>query len=509
MADPGAAAPPVAVLPAPGGLAPSVLPDAPFGDEPGSLSSWILVETTDETNAEVHDYINRVQQRYTDIPDPIAHPNEYEDGLQGLMEDVLGSVDFAGFLQVSTLGDGMASVQAVSNFARYSAGLGSSRAMSGRVVGFLGEMVDDQLPPLILVPRITSTLKHLLTPSPVQVPTRDQILAHAALPAPATLLPGLAANAPEVDFCRLTALPTAWVPFFMEAKPPIEAWRTMTQLVATLDTEAMRDAAEYLVDWCAAACVRSGHGQNQRLLSQLNSPWESPAAPDRKVLSWAKRRLAPFRSVPEAAQMPMMPPPDPALWGAGLAATSNAAAKQYSELEHTKIRLMCSLTEEQYDTMRPPVYSQMLSEGRTMAKVDALLHQCLAPNYDADVPVHIFVTQDMVRDLKDLRFGRNSDFSFETCHRGISPFAVVAVSQEAASHRKRAQERARRATLLTPGDVESLESRPGLCPHDYAGMMRLLAAYLWFLTVMSGTQCSHYLEVKEVRRILCKYVAVF
>jgi hypothetical protein len=68
-----------------------------------------------------------------------------------------------------------------------------------------------------------------------------------------------------------------------------------------------------------------------------------------------------------------------------------------------------------------------------MAKVDSVLHQCLALDYDADVPVHIFVTQDMVRDLKDLRFGWNQDLSFETCHRGVSPFAVVAVSQENAA----------------------------------------------------------------------------
>jgi hypothetical protein len=98
-----------------------------------------------------------------------------------------------------------------------------------------------------------------------------------------------------------------------------------------------------------------------------------------------------------------------------------------------------------------------------MSTVDSLLHQCLAPDYD-EVPVHIFVTQDMVCDLKDLRFGWNQDFSFATCHHGISPFAVVAVSQETASHQKRVQEQVQRATLLTRDKVESLETSPGLCP---------------------------------------------
>jgi hypothetical protein len=95
--------------------------------------------------------------------------------------------------------------------------------------------------------------------------------------------------------------------------------------------------------------------------------------------------------------------PDPAaMWGGLAGLTAPSASKQFSELEHSKIRAMASLTEVQYDTMRPPIYSMMLAEGRSMAKVDTILHQCLALEEDSEVPVHIFVTQDMVRDLKDL-----------------------------------------------------------------------------------------------------------
>jgi hypothetical protein len=189
--------------------------------------------------------------------------------------------------------------------------------------------------------------------------------------------------------------------------------------------------------------------------------------------------------------------------------SSGAAAKQFSELEHSKIRAMASLTEAQYDNMRPPIYSMMLAEGRTMAKVDTLLHQFMAPDPDSEVPVHVFVSQDMVRDVKDLRFGWNGDLSFETCHRGISPFAVVAVNQENASHRRRAQERARRATHLTPSDVESLETRPGVCPHSYDGLIRLLSAYLRFLFILCGARCNHYLEVVTIRKALCNKMAIY
>jgi hypothetical protein len=210
MADQGAAVPPAAAPPAAGGLAPPVLPDIPFGDEPGSLSGWILVETAESTNVEVLEYIATVQQRYEQIPDRIAQPQAHEEGVRALMlEDVLGSVEFAGFLQVSSLGGETATIQVVSNFARYSAGLGAFRALSGRVVGFLGGLVDDQLPLIVLVPTAAPTLKHLLTPESFQVPTREQILAHYSQPSPATLMPGLAAGAPQIKLCCIVALPAA------------------------------------------------------------------------------------------------------------------------------------------------------------------------------------------------------------------------------------------------------------------------------------------------------------
>jgi hypothetical protein len=365
---------------------------------------------------------------------------------------------------------------------------------------------------LILIPDGASALLDMLTMDEVQVSSREQIQTHYALPAASTLMPGLG-PAGEMQYISLIVpLPTPWVPYFMDSMSPEQAWRTMNDLISTLETEAMRNSNEYLSAWCAAACIRSGGGANQRLLSQLDVPFESPTAPDRKVTSWAKRRIAPFRIASDLAPLPQisMPGPDPALlWGSLAGMTSSSAAKQFSELEHTKIRAMSSLTEVQYDTMRPPIYSLMLAEGRSMAKVDTLLHQCLVPPEDSEVPVHIFVTQDMVRDLKDLRFGWNGDMSFETCHRGISPFAVVAVNQENASRRKRAQERARRATHLTPGDVENLETLPGLCPHNYDGLPRLLSAYLRFLRVLCGSMCNHYLEVVKTRRMLCKHVAIY
>ena len=44
-----------------------------------------------------------------------------------------------------------------------------------------------------------------------------------------------------------------------------------------------------------------------------------------------------------------------------------------------------------------------------------------------------------------------------------------------------------------------MESQPNPCPHNFEGLIRLLATYQKLLTVLSGTQCSHFLEVRAIR----------
>eukprot|EP00978_Attheya_sp_CCMP212_P025203 scaffold80708_cov51-Attheya_sp.AAC.2 len=62
----------------------------------------------------------------------------------------------------------------------------------------------------------------------------------------------------------------------------------------------------------------------------------------------------------------------------------------------------------------------------------------------------------MASDFKALNFGLGGDTSYATCHRGISPFAVAAVSQENASYQRRMQERTRWSTHLSLDDAASL-----------------------------------------------------
>jgi hypothetical protein len=152
--------------------------------------------------------------------------HDFEAGTRHLEAEVLNGNEFAGFLTVSCLDGAVAAMTLINNFARYSSGLGASRALSGRVFGFFEETVDEQLPPLVLIPAGADVLREALTPEEIQVPTREQIMTHYALPAAATLMPGLGPNGNTADLCRIVPVPTPWAPYFMNPMSPVhgEQW---------------------------------------------------------------------------------------------------------------------------------------------------------------------------------------------------------------------------------------------------------------------------------------------
>jgi hypothetical protein len=59
-----------------------------------------------------------------------------------------------------------------------------------------------------------------------------------------------------------------------------------------------------------------------------------------------------------------------------------------------------------------------------------------------------------------------------------------------------------RVSSLTSADVARMESQPSPCPRTCDGLLRLLATYQKLLTVLFGTQCKHFLEVRTMRRML-------
>lgn len=479
-------------------------PELPFEPDPGSISGWVLLETVSMSKQDIVDEYKVAEARYQALPD--EGEEKYDSECALLAEDCLVPDDLACFLTTTTNNNSPV-VTVVLGLARYSTGLGRVSAAQGKVFGFLGETIGDQLPPVVQVPPSVYGLSALFRPDQMQVPSAASVAAHYGTPS-ATELFAEPADAVAAALPHLMYIPKAWAMYFMDRKSPKAAHGQMQALMATLETADQADDMEGLSLWCRAACLRVGNQASERRTGQMAVAWTTPALADRKFTQWSHRRLSPFRlMVPALDTGPTFPA------SAAIAASTGSATppteKNFSEMEHRTIRSAASLSRAQYEVLCPPIYTAMLTEGRTKAKVDTVLQSYLAPDLDSDHPVHIFVSSDLVADFKDLRFGYGGDLSYETCHRGITPFAVAAVSQEQASFRRRAQDRANRATFITQAELAILETRPSPCPRTYDGLLRMLLTYSRFLEVTCGPFCSHLLEVAGIRKVLCQRVAYY
>ena len=81
----------------------------------------------------------------------------------------------------------------------------------------------------------------------------------------------------------------------------------------------------------------------------------------------------------------------------------------------------------------------MLEEGRTTLKVRYLLEDVFKPSDTFSLDsVDLNVRDELAKDIKKLNLGFNNDLSYETSHRGVSPFSVLGISLTTASRHRRA-----------------------------------------------------------------------
>jgi hypothetical protein len=281
--------------------------------------------------------------------------------------------------------------------------MGGAAALQGRTIGFLGEVVGDQLPTIVVMPTSAgNTMKDCVEIQNWAVPTNAELDAN---------------NATQTTLPKLMFIPKVWAGFFLDRKTPYKAFKMMELLMGTLPIQAQRDKALLLLEWTKVICVRAGGGAVQRRSSVMEVPWETPSLVDRHLIMWATRRLAPFR-----APVPVAPAAMPGLIPGGIpfyAPPAPTAVKNYMALEHDKIRGACSLSVAEYAVGAPSIFAEILTEGRTTEKVQAVLQIRLKPDPESDHPVAIYVSREMAKDMKELNFGYGGDKDYESCHRKI------------------------------------------------------------------------------------------
>jgi hypothetical protein len=217
----------------------------------------------------------------------------------------------------------------VSRLSRFRSGIGQTSRFDGNVYGFLGEVEETQLPPLVKLPdnmslRQVLAVRELTAPSDGEfdawygdgptdprVPVQgDELIVEEG---------GVLGEQRRVKVPYLQYLPTAWAPYFMAPQTPEQAMRTWRALELANVTERHTTITRQVTKWLAAACVRVGPVGANRSKSKLHLTWApSPGLFDRELTRWAVRRLSPFLTVAPPVVPPTLvgaPHPGGRRWG--------------------------------------------------------------------------------------------------------------------------------------------------------------------------------------------------
>jgi hypothetical protein len=500
------------IVPPPGAPPPVVAPQLPFAADPGTITGWLLDDTASQTPTDVARALDRGFNRLVDGV-PANGDAGFEAAMRLMTDEITNSDTLVTYLTATNVGSDDVRITTIHSIAKYSAGFGGSNALHGQTLGLLGEMVGNQLPALIRFgPSPDEDLVHGLTMEAVIVPSDNLVDAFYASPTAGHLMPQPteAQGGTAMNLTNLCPLPLAWTPYFLDSKSPYEALKMGRSLVVTMTEPNDRALASPFLDWLRGACVWLGTGNANRRLSLLNQNYE-PTAPDARVIRWMSAKTARYtratRSLPQPTDCGRP------TGGSTLPThTSNARAteKEYSLLETSKIQAACGLTDAQWHTDLPEMYTRMLEEGRTKSKTKALLEDIFRPDDDFSLSaVQLNVTDELAQDVKNVNFGYNNDLSYESCHRGISPFAVIGISMAMASKRRRVADRYARTTNLTLADVALADTTPDPIPTGYHGMVNLLRRYVGLLHHIVGDRCGHHTEVRRIAAELCRRQDIF
>ena len=128
----------------------------PYAADPGTLTEWLVAKTTGLNRDEVLSVLGAMAAKYAHVVEPTNTQERVDALLRELAEDVLASEGLESFLTVTTPEGGTPTVITVSRLSRFRSGMGQTSPYNGDVYGFLGEVEDGQLPPLMKLPESMS-----------------------------------------------------------------------------------------------------------------------------------------------------------------------------------------------------------------------------------------------------------------------------------------------------------------------------------------------------------------
>jgi hypothetical protein len=300
--------------------------------------------------------------------------------------------------------------------------------------------------------------------------------------------------------------------YFLAPMLPWDALKVFRRLLHTIP-QPLKASFGFLGAWLAIASTQGGADDD----SVLKARWQSPPA-ERRMIAWIQRRTDYLNGVPSAGLTGIagitLDPQECFNKALEMVAalrppSETAATRRYTPAKMQRLRAACSLTVPEMETSLPTFLEQLLTEGRTKKGTEAVLAQALCPRNDTDGPGLVYVSLELVSDIKNCKYGLGWDTSYRNCHRGISPFAVPHMPMRHQQERAAYEDRLQCASTTTLGDIEKGESSPSPVPQDYQGTLQLLSNYIRLLMVIVGPQTAHTREVVAIRRKLRTKVDLF
>jgi hypothetical protein len=287
-------------------------------------------------------------------------------------------------------------------------------------------------------------------------------------------------------------------------------------LVASVPA-ADRGLHEFVQSWGRHACVAAGDRGADGNQSSVAVGWRDfPRGSNYNA--WAEGR---FRAVYRMAGPQPLPAAPPVNQSAdkmakaivigmrGATAAAKDKKEKFANQEKVKILAACGLHEGEWDQV-PPIYDKITADGRTRSSVrEAMELEYRGTTMAQEFPSSVFLSTQLVTDVKELRFGWQGSSAFESCHRGISPFSVPSSSMEVHQRLRALEEDAELATTTTLADVRATRTKPPPCPKDYYSMLQMLCAYIKLLMMMFGSACEHMTNVTTTYFLLQERVSTF
>ncbi len=154
----------------------------PYAADPGTLTGWLVKDTIGASDDEVLRILAATNAKYANVNAADVNVDVAANIIKELAEDVFAAESLETFLTVVIPEGGESTVMVISRLSRYRPELGVVSPWTGQGFGFLGEVEEGQLPPLVKLPD-TMSLRQALAPKEVLAPTWAEWNSHFGLDA--------------------------------------------------------------------------------------------------------------------------------------------------------------------------------------------------------------------------------------------------------------------------------------------------------------------------------------